>query len=100
MDILSISKSIGTANSATGLLDKKQAASTNSLGKTFEDLLNELNTTQNQSDNLLQRTAAGENVDVHDLMIAMEKTDVEFRVALAIRDRLVEAYREVMRMSV
>lgn len=100
MDILNVSKSIGMANSASGALDKKSTMPVNSLGKTFEDLLNELNSTQIESDNLIKKASAGEDVDVHDLMIAMDKTDVEFKVAIAIRDRLVDAYREVMRMSV
>jgi flagellar hook-basal body complex protein FliE len=30
----------------------------------------------------------------------MEQTDIQFRVAMAIRDKLVDAYREVMRMQV
>jgi flagellar hook-basal body complex protein FliE len=33
-------------------------------------------------------------------MIATEENDVNFRVALAIRDKLVDAYREMMRMSI
>jgi flagellar hook-basal body complex protein FliE len=33
-------------------------------------------------------------------MIASEQSDISFRVALAIRDKLVEAYRDVMHMNV
>jgi flagellar hook-basal body complex protein FliE len=39
-------------------------------------------------------------VELHQVMIAAEETDINFRVAMAIRDRLVEAYREVTRMAV
>ena len=46
------------------------------------------------------KLAGGEDVDLHQVMIAAEENDVNFRVALAIRDRLVDAYREVMRMNV
>jgi flagellar hook-basal body complex protein FliE len=59
-----------------------------------------LSQTQNNSDALLQKLAAGEEVDLHQVMIATDQTDISFRVALAIRDRLVEAYREVSRMAV
>ena len=46
------------------------------------------------------KTGGGENVDLHQVMIAAEETDIAFRVALSMRDKLVEAYQEVMRMQV
>ena len=71
-----------------------------SLGSTFQQALDSLSRSEGQTDRLMEQLAAGEDVDIHQLMVAMEETDVNFRVAMAIRDRLVEAYREVMRMAV
>lgn len=62
--------------------------------------LDNLSQTQNNSDALLQKLAAGESVDLHQVMIAAEQTDIGFKVAMAMRDKLVDAYHEVMRMSV
>jgi flagellar hook-basal body complex protein FliE len=70
------------------------------VGMSFQEALDSLGETQANSDNLLQQLAAGEDVDLHTVMIATEETDINFRIAMAIRDRLVDAYREVMRMSV
>jgi len=67
---------------------------------TFSQALDALSQTQNNSDTLLKKLAAGENVDLHQVMIAAEQTDIAFRVSLAMRDKLVEAYQEVMRMAV
>jgi flagellar hook-basal body complex protein FliE len=69
-------------------------------GETFQSYLDTLSETQNNSDALLKKLAAGEDVDLHNVMLATEQTDISFRVAMAIRDRLVDAYRETMRMSV
>jgi flagellar hook-basal body complex protein FliE len=69
-------------------------------GLSFSQALESLSQTQNESDALVQSLAAGEDVDLHQVMIASEETDINFRIAVAIRDRLVEAYREVMRMAV
>lgn len=69
-------------------------------GPTFEQALEALSQSQAESDALIEQLAAGEDVDLHRVMIAMEETDINFRIALAIRDRLVDAYREVMRMNV
>lgn len=70
------------------------------LGKTFGQALDSLNTQQASSDQLIQQLAAGENVDVHNVMIAAEQTDVSFRIAIAMRDQLVQAYQEMMRMQI
>lgn len=70
------------------------------VGQTFQEALNNLSKTQENSDDLIQKLAQGEDVDLHTVMIAAEQTDVNFRVAVAIRDKLVDAYREIMRMAV
>lgn len=80
--------------------DSKAANKTGEIGKTFESALESLNQSQMNSDMLIEKLAAGESVDLHQVMIAAEQTDVNFRVAMAIRDRLVEAYREVTHMQV
>ena len=48
----------------------------------------------------MARLAAGEDVNIHEVMIAMEETDVQFRIAMACRDHLVDAYKQIMNMSV
>jgi len=63
-------------------------------------MLSSLNQSQANSDALVEKLSRGENVDLHTVMIGMEENNVKFNVALGIRDRLVEAYREVMRMQV
>jgi len=70
------------------------------LTHSFGEVLNSLNESQQSSDNQVNLLASGGNVDLHNLMITSEENDVNFRVTMAIRDRLVDAYREVMRMSV
>ena len=68
--------------------------------KSFESILNSLNDSQTQSDNLVQQLSLGENVDLHQVMIGMEQNSVNFQVVLAMRDKLVDSYREVMRMNI
>jgi flagellar hook-basal body complex protein FliE len=75
-------------------------AITEQVGMTFQEALDSLSQSQNTSDDLIQKLAMGEDVELHQVMIAAEQTDVNFRVAVAIRDKLVEAYREIMRMGV
>lgn len=70
------------------------------LGDTFNQVLNSLNESQTNTDSMVTQLASGKDVDVAEVMIAATENDVNFRVAMAIRDKLVDAYREVMRMNV
>lgn len=79
---------------------EKPESPTSRIGQTFAEALDALSASQNESDALIQKLAAGENVDLHQVMIAAEETDINFRIAMSIRDRLVEAYREINRMAV
>lgn len=76
------------------------ANQTTSLGDTFTQVLNTLNESQTNTDTLVSQLASGKDVDIADVMIASTENDVNFRVAMAIRDKLVDAYREVMRMNI
>ena len=76
------------------------SSSTEQITKSFEDMLTTLNQSQQNSDTLVELLARGDNVDLHTVMIGLEENSINFNVALGIRDKLVEAYREVMRMQV
>lgn len=66
----------------------------------FGGALNRLTETQAESDRAIEQLLAGENVDLHQVMLSVEKTDIAFRVALQLRNKLVQAYQEIMRMQV
>jgi flagellar hook-basal body complex protein FliE len=40
------------------------------------------------------------SVDVHDAMIALQKADMSLQLAVQIRNKLVQAYQDIMRMPV
>ena len=37
--------------------------------------------------------------DIHETMIALQKSDISMRLLLSIRGKVIEAYREIMRMQ-
>jgi flagellar hook-basal body complex protein FliE len=53
----------------------------------------------NRADAAAEGLLNGEHQDVHGTMIAMQESDVAFRLVTTVRNRVVEAYREVMRMG-
>jgi flagellar hook-basal body complex protein FliE len=79
---------------------KSSSSAVKQVGQTFGELLDSLTESQQKSDNMMTRLAAGEDVDIHEVVMAAEETDINFRIAIAIRDKLVDAYREISRMSI
>lgn len=52
------------------------------------------------SDQQIQKVISGEVQDVHTAMIAMQKADLSFQMMMQVRNKLIDAYHEVMRMGV
>ncbi len=95
-----ISSSVSGVGGASTLSGSQKSNQTEPLTKGFKEILDSLNQSQATSDDLIKKLAAGEDVDVHEVMTAFEETDINFRVSMAIRDRLVDAYQQVTRMQI
>ena len=68
--------------------------------ETLKTALSDVNSMQTKSDDALQRLLAGENVDVHEVMISSAEAGIAFDLMVEIRNKLVEAYQELQRMQV
>src|SRR5207249_3234046 len=72
----------------------------NSFAAVLGDSLAEVNRLQQQADASITALATGDKASLHDTMIAMEQADVSFRLMMQVRNKIVEAYQEIMRMQV
>ncbi|MEM9101504.1 MAG: flagellar hook-basal body complex protein FliE [Pseudomonadota bacterium] len=59
----------------------------------------QLNQSVQASGAVVQQMALGENVSLHDAMIQMQQTQLHMQLAVEVRNRVMEAYQEVMRMQ-
>ena len=66
----------------------------------LEHALGNLNDLAQQADAMATRAATGEDVDLHEVMLAMESAGLGFQLALQVRNKLVDAYQEISRMQV
>lgn len=70
----------------------------------FEEILrdsfNQLNQLQLGADKSIQDMVLGKTDDIHSVMIALQKAQVSLQFAVQVRNKLVEAYQEIMRMQV
>ncbi len=71
-----------------------------SFTQTLREVVESVNRLQLESAETSARFAAGQVENVHDAMIAMEKASVSFQFLVEVRNRLLEGYREVIRMQV
>lgn len=67
---------------------------------TLKQSVEKVNALQNQADAAIDDLVLGENKDITQTIIAMEKADISFRLMMQIRNKIVKAYEEVMRMQV
>lgn len=73
---------------------------TGGFGDLVSSALGNLDASQKQTDQLSQAAATGDLSRVEDLMIAMNETQLMTQLTVAVRDRAVEAFTEIMRMQV
>lgn len=78
---------------------KKNEESGISFQNTLKELISNVNTQMKESDHLAREFAAGKNNNIHEVMIASEKAGISMRFLLQIRNKLLDAYQEIMRMS-
>jgi flagellar hook-basal body complex protein FliE len=68
--------------------------------KLVENLLNDVNAQQVKADSAVKGLALGQTDNLHNVMLSVAQADLTFRMILEIRNRLNDAYQEVMRMQV
>ena len=72
-------------------------------GANFGDLLKqamqEVDAAQHTAQQEARNLMTGEATDMHSAILAVQKADVSFQMMMAVRSKLIDAYREVMRMQ-
>lgn len=90
---------------AIGQGEKKEQQRANQTGKgSFGEFLKqsikEVNELQNEADKSITDFATGENKNIHEVMMSVQKADLSFKLMQQIRNKLVDAYKEVMRTGI
>lgn len=88
------------AGDSAGPLQITQASEKQSFMNVVEKLLGDANAGQLHADQAIRELATGQSENLHDVMLAVAKADLTFRAILEVRNRLTEAYQEIMRMQV
>lgn len=73
-------------------------------GQNFSDILRDsvqkVNEYQTQADTAIKELVAGRSKNIHETMLAIERADSALKLAMSVRNKILDAYKEVMRMQV
>jgi flagellar hook-basal body complex protein FliE len=79
---------------------KRASQADQGFGELLKNAVESVNSMQHEAGRLEDAVAKGENVNIHQAVIAGEKAGLSFRLLMQVRNKMVEAYQEVMRMQV
>ncbi len=71
-----------------------------SFAAVLSNALQDTNEAYKVADDKAARMVAGESVDLHQVLIGMESANLGFGLAVQVRNKLLEAYQEVVRMQI
>ena len=66
----------------------------------LKQALGEVNELTQQADHAIRQLVGEGKGDLQETIVAMEKADVSFRLMMQIRNKILEAYQEIVRMQV
>jgi flagellar hook-basal body complex protein FliE len=66
----------------------------------FGQMVNEVNDKQLAAADAVQGLLSGQKVPLHQAVIAMEEANVSFQLMVEVRNKVLEAYQELMRMQI
>lgn len=90
-------------NAADSYASSNVAQETGDFGSLFSKALDNLNTTNaylSDAENEELKWALGESENTHDLTIALQKASAALQYTVAVRDKFLDAYKEIMQIQI
>ena len=102
MAINSVSMAIPTITNESTKINPTvtSADAQQTFANSLKDAIAKVNDQQIQSDTMTEKLINGGNVDLHEVMIASQKASITLNATMEVRNKVIEAYQEIMRMSV
>ncbi len=72
---------------------------TQSFSEMLSKSLVEVNSMQIEADKAIQKLASGQTKNIHETMLAVENAELAFKTMNQVRMKVIEAYKEIMRMQ-
>ena len=98
MSIIGISGLPGKIQGNIPLNNEKNSKDDSSLNDILTKSLKEVNSAQIKSINALNSLVTGKTENIHETMIQMQKASISFQMMMKVRNKLVDAYNEIIKM--
>ncbi len=79
--------------------NQPSSASNGAFGNFLQDAIKQVSDVEKTSQGELQKFLNNES-DLHSVMISLEKADLSFQVMMQVRNKIVQAYQEIMKTQV
>jgi flagellar hook-basal body complex protein FliE len=100
MQMASISNAIaGIAAGSDSLPQAGMATTETPFAGLFKNAIHSEQSLEDQASTAVEGLMTGQGVDVHQAMIATQKANLAFEMALAVRSKAVAAYQQIMQMQ-
>ena len=93
---------VGASRGAAAELGSGEGARSapGAFGRVIDQMLGSANRQQVQADQAIQDLSLGKTDNLHSVMLAVAQADLSLRMIVEVRNRLTEAFQEVMRMQI
>lgn len=75
------------------------ADSPDAFSSILKNTIGSIQSAQNSADSAVQQFLTGENDDLHTTVLATQRADMAFELGLQVRNKVVSAYQEIMKMQ-
>ena len=79
---------------------EKASSDIKSFAQTLNDAVGKVNELAQDADVQMQKLATGETKNIREVMIASEKAAIGFKLLTQVRNKIIDAYQEIMKMQV
>lgn len=94
----SFANTMENLNNLARSADKNGNIGAKTLTETVANSLGRVNQLQQEKSDMIQAFAAGENQNVHELMISLQKAGMAVSLTSAVRNKVLDAYKELSKM--
>lgn len=81
-------------------IETNQTSDKRTFGEFLSDSVAKVNDLQQKADTAVQKLASGESKNLHETLLAVETADIAFKQMNQVRMKVIDAYKEIMRMQV
>ena len=100
MNISGFSPSVSFPQISSGASSVTSAGSSDSFGSVVKNAVDSIEKSQQAANQEVAKAVTGESPDLHRTIIALQTADLSFQFGLQVRNKVIGAYEEIMRMQV